>query len=184
MSVLSLRHPAAKRPVRRWRAFTILVLVAALFGVNGPAGSDVTAVISAQAIRQDARTQYDLQADERIGGHTLERHVGKTDGELMDRLRREPRISAASTYPDAETAMRVVGAVIRQSRERIDIWARRTGSRPNLALNYRSDGTPVGRSLARGARVSTVATGALVVLRWHERQRRWYVLTSYPEARR
>lgn len=175
---LTTEHPA-----RRWRAIEILVLIAALLGINGYAGGSL-AVASAQAVRADATALYDLQADERIGGHTLERHVGKTDEELVDRLRREPRISAASTYPDAETAMRVVDAVIRQSRDRIDTWARRTGARPNLALNYQSEGRPVGRSLARGARVSTAATRALVVLRWHERLRRWYVLTSYPEARR
>lgn len=184
MFVPSLRRPTSDRPARRWRAVKILVLIAALFGVNGQAGPAAMAVVSAQAVRQDTTTLYDLQADEHLGGHTLERHVGKTDEELIDRLRREPRISAASTYSDAETAMRVVAAVIRQSRDRIDAWARRTGVRPNLALNYQSDGTPIGRSIARGARVSTIATRALVVLRWHERQRRWYVLTSYPEARR
>ncbi len=184
MSLLSLRRPPPERHVGRWRAVKILVLVAALFGGTGQAGPAATAVLAAQAVRQDSTALYDLQADERLGGHTLERHVGKSDEELIDRLRREPRISAASTYADAETAMRVVGAVIRQSRDRIDAWVRRAGVRPNLALNYQSDGKPLGRSIARGARISTVATRALVVLRWHDRQRRWYVLTSYPEARR
>lgn len=182
-SLPGLCQSSTERPARRWRAVELLVLIAALLGVSGPTGGAL-AVVSAQAVRTDATALYDLQADERIGGHTLARHVGKTDEELVDRLRREPRISAASTYPDAETAMTVVGAVIRQSRDRIDTWARRTGPRPNLALNFQSGGKPVGRSLARGARVSTTATRALVVLRWHERLRRWYVLTSYPEARR
>jgi hypothetical protein len=44
-------------------------------------------------------TRRDLRADEALGGHTLARHVGKTDAELAARLKREPQISAASTTP-------------------------------------------------------------------------------------
>jgi hypothetical protein len=175
---------SAERGPRRWRALEIVVLIAALFGISGLDRVAPSASASSQAARQAIAPSYDLQADERIGGHTIARHVGKSDQELSDRLQREPRISAASTYPDLETARRVVAAAIEQSRDRVDLWARRSGMRPNLTLNYQSSGRPIGRSLSRGARVSAVATRALVVLRWHERQRRWYVLTSYPEARR
>jgi hypothetical protein len=127
----------------------------------------------------------DLRADERLGGHTLERHVGKTDAELAARLQRERQISAASTYTDADTAERIVGATLAQSRSRIDAWQRRPGVRPNLVLNYaQATGPPIGRSLQRGARAGVPSQQALVVLRWDERADRWIVLTSYPEARR
>lgn len=117
---------------------------------------------------------YDLQADEQLGGHTLARHVGKSDADLLDRLRRERRISAASTYPDLDTARRVVAAAVSESRGRIDTWARRAGSRPNLVLHYaQADRQSIGQSMARGARVSAICTRALVVLRWHERRGRW-----------
>ena len=46
-----------------------------------------------------------LSDDEARGGHTLARHVGKSDGELRARLERE-RIAAASTYTDLGTARR------------------------------------------------------------------------------
>lgn len=128
---------------------------------------------------------YDLEADEALGGHTLERHVGKSDRELADRLRREPQISAASTYTDRVTAERVVGAAVRQSDARIRTWAGRGGGgRPNLVLNYSEPGgRAIGRSLSRRARTSIDASRALVVLRWLPREQRWIVLTSYPEAR-
>ena len=44
--------------------------------------------VSAQAPRRD------LAADERCGGHTIDRHVGRTNKQLADRLRQEPQISA------------------------------------------------------------------------------------------
>ena len=39
----------------------------------------------------------DLVADEAKGGHTLARHVERTDAQLRERLERERNISAAST---------------------------------------------------------------------------------------
>jgi len=128
--------------------------------------------------------RYDLAAAERLGGHTLARHVGKSDAQLRDRLRREPGISAASTYPDRETAERVVAAAIARSIRRIDGWSSRTGQRPNLALDYRGEAADViGRTLRRGETAPRPCIDAVVVLRWH-RDGYYYVLTSYPERRR
>ncbi len=117
-----------------------------------------------------------------MGGHTLERHVGKTDAELRDRLRREPQISTASTYTDREMAERTVGAAMAASHNTLMDWLRRTGRRPNLVLRYDAHGQILGRSLSRGRRVSAPCDRALVVLRWDERVERYYVLTSYPEV--
>jgi hypothetical protein len=135
--------------------------------------------------RQDASIPVrDLSGDESLGGHTLARHVGKTDAELARRLRREPQISSASTYTDRLTAERAVGAALAFSDAKVTAWQHRRGRRPNLVLHYvdRSRQT-LGRSLARGQQASVPCTRVLVVLRWNERDDRFYVLTSYPEAR-
>lgn len=127
----------------------------------------------------------DLAADEAMGGHTLARHVGRTDAQLADRLRREPHISAASTYTDRGTAERAVGAALVAGARQLSAWEGRSGRRPNLVLHYTERGKqPLGRSLPRGARSPVPAFRALVVLRWDERAGRFYVLTSYPEADR
>jgi hypothetical protein len=127
---------------------------------------------------------YDLAADEKRGGHTLARHVGKSDAELIERLKRERGISAASTYADRVTAERIVAATLTQQRSRVDAWLNRQGNRPNLALNYRGRAAdPIGRSVRRGATRAMPCVDAVVVLRW-DRARSFYVLTSYPEARR
>jgi hypothetical protein len=125
----------------------------------------------------------DLSGDEARGGHTLSRHVGKSDAELRERLRREPQISAASTYTDRQAAERTVGAALASGSRAFDRWRARNGSRPNFVLRYTADGT-IGRSLARGQSSSTSCTHAVVVLRWDERAGAFYVLTSYPEENR
>ena len=126
---------------------------------------------------------YDLARDEARGGHTLARHVGRSDEDLRDRLRRE-HVSAASTYTDRVTAERVVAAALAGNRVRVDAWLGRDGGRPNLVLDYRGEGgAPIGRSLRRGERRAVPCTDALVVLRW-DGGRAFYVLTTYPEASR
>lgn len=179
------RAVGALRATRRMLVLACVGLLSAIVFAHEPVFAFVAPATEA-AVVQAVLAGYDLAADEALGGHTLERHVGKTDRELADRLRREPQISAASTYTDRATAERVVGAAIRQSDARIRAWAGRGGgARPNLVLNYATPGNAViGRSLSRRARTSVDASRALVVLRWLPREQRWIVLTSYPEARR
>jgi len=128
---------------------------------------------------------HDLTVDERLGGHTLQRHVGRTDAQLAERLRRERSIAAASTYTDRETASIVVAEALAESKAKVDAWLARSGPRPNLIVRYRHmNGPPIGRTLERGARETEPCHSALVVLRWDERERESYVLTSYPESDR
>jgi CDI toxin RNase A-like protein len=123
----------------------------------------------------------DLSADEAQGGHTLSKHVGKSDEDLRQRLTREHNISAASTYTDRDTAQKVVGTVLDQQREKIQRWLERSGEHSNLALDYRGE-HPIGRTLRRGSSSAQPCSQALVVLRYAGGGQ-YYVLTSYPECR-
>ena len=125
----------------------------------------------------------DLAEDEAMGGHTLARHVGKTDDELRERLRREPDISSASSYTDQATAQAVVGVALSSAGRSFDAWLNRSGRRPNFVLHFTA-GHPIGRSVGRRAKEPASCEDALVVVRWDDRRNRFYVLTSYPEARR
>ena len=124
----------------------------------------------------------DLERDERRGGHTIARHVGRTDAQLRARLARES-IAAASTYPDLVTAEQTVARALAANERRVLRWLDQRGSRPNLAIHYRArDGLPTGRLLRRGADAPDEVAGAVVVLRWRDGDH--YVLTSYPEEPR
>jgi hypothetical protein len=124
----------------------------------------------------------DLRRDESRGGHTIARHVGRTDAQLRARLARES-ISAASTYADLDAAERVVARALAANARRVQGWIDQRGPRSNLAIRYRArDGIPTGRAMRRGKEASTEVTGAVVVLRWRDDSH--YVLTSYPEASR
>jgi hypothetical protein len=134
--------------------------------------------------RESARpsaNRYDLSRDEDRGGHTLARHVARTDDQLRERLEHERNISAASTWTDRETAETVVAEALTAERGRIDNWLRRGYPRANLALHYNA-GRVIGRSLRRGETQTVDCTSAVIVLR-ADSPDGFYVLTTYPEAR-
>lgn len=73
-----------------------------------------------------------LQQQENAGGHTIARHVGRTDAQLVQRLHQNPNIAAASTYTDLPTAeafieagLTVQGAVLNQWAVNAQVGARR-----------------------------------------------------------
>ena len=124
--------------------------------------------------------RYDLGRDEERGGHTLAKHVGRTDAELQERLDEERNISAASTWTDRETAETTIAEAMRAERGRIEAWTRRGTRRSNLALHYDA-GRVVGRSLRRGYDQAVDCTSCVIVLR-ADGSDGFYVLTAYPEA--
>jgi hypothetical protein len=176
-----------------WRRAVVSLMAAALCGC-GPSGAATpihqdAAPIAAPPVIEAPRpepapdTSHDLSADEAMGGHTLQRHVGKSDAELLARLEREPQISSASTYTDRRTAEAVVGAALHADNRAFAAWRARSGRRPNFALRYRADRV-IGRTIARGRSASVPCERAVIVLRWDDRRERSYVLTSYPEDSR
>ena len=176
----------------------VSVILVFAFGIYGcqrqdsaPAGPVGTSPASRRAGTQAPSTpeqhgpMRDLSMDESMGGHTLARHVGKTDAELRDRLRRESQISSASTYTDRATAEQAVGVTLTFASDTLGAWQSRSGRRPNLVLHSIDHAKqPLGRSLSRGQRTPVPCNRVLVVLKWDERANRFYVLTSYPEAER
>jgi hypothetical protein len=133
-----------------------------------------------EATRPDANQSYDLSADEDRGGHTLRKHVGRSDDELRARLSRERNISAASTWTDRSAAEETVAQALRAEHPKIESWEDRGDRRANLALHYNA-GRVIGRTLLRDADQSVPSTHAVIVLEADGPG--FYVLTAYPEDR-
>jgi hypothetical protein len=124
--------------------------------------------------------RYDLARDEARGGHTLERHVGKSDAELQRRLDSES-ISTDSTYTDRAAAEMAVAAAVAENKSKISRWLHRPGGHSNLVLDYDSNSSPLGRSMRRDDAQSFPCSHAVAVLKWLSPDD-YYVLTSYPDC--
>ena len=175
------------RKGRGRRGLLVCGLLAAGFTVFGCGTSqrpDFAPREEPSQLRQESRTaviRRDLSRDEQRGGHTLERHVARTDEQLRERLERERNISAASTWTDRETAETVVAEALAAERGRVENWMGRGYPRANLALHYNA-GRVIGRTLRRGDSATVNCTSEVIVLR-ADGPDDFYVLTAYPEAR-
>jgi toxin YxiD len=125
--------------------------------------------------------RYDLSKDEGRG-HTLEKHVGRSDEELRERLERERNISAASTWTDRQAAEETIGEALQKDHDRVIQWEERGERRANLALHFDA-GRTIGRSMHHGETTSEPCTAAVIVLK-ADGPDGFYVLTAYPEDRR
>src|SRR3982750_1152674 len=113
--------------MRRVRGIILIVLL-----VAGAIACRNQPQAGAEQPKKRAAPTRDLSIDEGRGGHTLGRHVGRTDEQLRERLQHERNISAASTYTDRETAERAVTAAIESSQGKLQRWFGRGRRRPNL----------------------------------------------------
>jgi hypothetical protein len=177
--------------MKRW--ITAIYFLGLLFSLSGcgaspdsglseiPRGEIPSAAKSVPNDLPDA-TRYDLARDEARGGHTLDKHVGRSDSELRERLDRERNISAASTWTNREVAEETVSQALRAERDKISRWEERGYRRPNLALHFDA-GRVIGRSMRHGDESSSPSTQAIIVLK-ADGPNSFYVLTSYPEDRR
>ena len=169
------------RRVHKYARFALLAVLVVVAGCSKsgepPRDSRPT---SGEIAPPQAAERYDLARDENRGGHTLSRHVGRTDAELRERLAREPNISAASTWTDRDSAEITIAEALRAERGRIDSWLRRGTPRANLALHYNA-GRVIGRSLRRDDNHPVDCTRAVIVLR-PDGLNGFHVLTAYPEA--
>jgi len=175
------------RPSRWIQGVLYAALLALLCGCGQATAPDATkrqetpAASEAKRPAASSAERYDLERDEERGGHTLKKHIGRTDRQLEERLDHERNISAASTWTDLHAAEATVAAALRAECGRLQNWMRRGYPRANLALHYDA-GHAIGRSLRRGDTQAVECTAAVIVLR-ADGPDSFYVLTTYPEAR-
>ena len=70
-----------------------------------------------------------LDFHEAAGGHTLERHVGKTEAQLAQRLAKEKRISGASSFSYRSVAEAAIAEAMDTKKSAIDSWMKKGGNR-------------------------------------------------------
>lgn len=100
------------------------------------------------------------------GGHTLVKHVGKTEDFLRNRLASEPHIDAASTFFNRELAEESLSAVLLDNEKKIATWL--STPRKELILAGRA-AEPIGFMTFRESSTVHEASGIRLVLRQSSR---------------
>lgn len=123
-------------------------------------------------------------APQHEAGHTIERHVGRTNQQLLDRANPPSGggPSAASSFDILADAERFIAGAIAADPDAVDEYLAGEGE-GNLRLRHCFPDEVTGRTVARGSQQVTPASCVLVVLRRDDaRDPGYIVLTAYPVA--
>ena len=121
-----------------------------------------------------------LQAHEDAGGHLIERHVGKSEQWLVDRVSNS-NISAASSFRDLPEAEYFVSETIAEHQGAIDAWL--DGKGGNRLVVDSSFDASTGISVARGETSAEDVFSVRLVLERSDRLDIGYrIITGYPSA--
>ncbi|WP_242110026.1 RNase A-like domain-containing protein [Luteimonas aquatica] len=137
----------------------------------GPIGTDPPAPV-------DQVPGGGLEAHEQAGSHLIERHVGKSEQDLVERLQRE-NISASSSFRDLPSAEHFIAATIAENQGKIDAWVDGKGGN-RLVLDGHFDAS-TGISVKRGESEATDVYSVKLVLERSDKLGIGYrIVTGYP----
>ncbi len=134
----------------------------------------------AQQIEASAKAQGWLENHEKIGGHTIERHVARPESYLKSRVKRD--INEASSFINEAVAEQVISQALYQNRKKISDWVSDKQSGDRLVFEVKTK-VPTGYGIRKGEHKVSNRYGARVVLQYSKSKGR-FILTAYPHKRK
>ena len=117
----------------------------------------------------------------KIGGHTLKKHVAKTDEELLARLAQTPGLKTVTSFESVQQAEKFISRALRSHRLKIIRWANIGTGKKDLVIIWDA-GTKVGYGFRQGSKIKSPVNHVKIVLKLQEyRGKPYYIVTAYPE---
>ena len=114
------------------------------------------------------------------GGHTILKHVGRTDDQLRVRLKVESKRDAVSSFTNLRAAEWAISEVMRANSAQIEAWAK--ASSPNKLFIGKDVGRHVGRVLTRETgRITDARKVTAIIKRETYNGMPYYILTAFIE---
>ncbi|NFT93942.1 hypothetical protein FDF86_16570 [Clostridium botulinum] len=117
-----------------------------------------------------------------MGGHLLEKHVGKSEQELLERLKNQPKISGSSSFSDKNIAEDVCYKILSDKNNKIKIneWLSDSKKGNKLVLDYKGiEEELIGIGVKKGEISAKDMYNGMVVLK-KDGKGGYYILTGYP----
>ncbi|MEY4583117.1 MAG: hypothetical protein RL701_7820 [Pseudomonadota bacterium] len=124
--------------------------------------------------------EHEAQAGSKLGGHTIAKHVGRTETQLRARLAAEPRVQVASTFANIRDAEEAISKVLRLESAAVKAWAQ--AATPASALRLTRDvGVQVGTGVVRATgQLSRLQKVRVVLVYKSYNGMPYYILTAFP----
>lgn len=118
-------------------------------------------------------------------GHTIARHVAKTDAYLIERLQKNARLNTVSTFSDLAGAQASVNAVLNVEREAVALWWQGELARQAFFARVPTHGRYMTRAMFEQSGERTVSLPvpdqAIVRVVLARQGDGFYVLTAFPQ---
>ena len=122
-----------------------------------------------------------VQSHEDLGGHTGERHIGKSENWLKNRLRNEPETENASSFYNDNVANRTQGEFVQGFREDLKAWLETKEGRFVREITMKEPIGIVVRRNKKGEPLAAVQTNkARMILVRDNSSQGWHIRTSFP----
>lgn len=125
----------------------------------------------------NANGRRNVELQEQVGGHTIERHIGKSESWLRNRIQSEG-LENASSFRNEQIANRAQGRFVNRFQNEMNNWLKGSQNKP-LVREFDMN-EPVGIVVERGQSGHTVTSKVTVVLVKDGSPQGWHFLTSYP----
>ncbi|NIF03380.1 hypothetical protein F3J38_25590 [Pantoea sp. Acro-805] len=128
--------------------------------------------------------EHEAMAGRAGGGHTIERHIGKTLEELQARLSRRAALTETSSFRSTREAEQLISKVLSDNRNQIEMWVKHLPPGMNAKMELeRVFAHQTGILVIRGSTKVTACFKVRIVIRfqqWHGKP--YFVLTAFPKA--
>jgi len=150
--------------------------IAVPFGLSGMVGAVRASSIQMGRINL---AMHEAKPGATIGGHTLLKHIGKTEAQLRTRLAAEPGRMIVSSFHSLQAAEWAISKVMRANAPSVKVWASSSNRGSKLTLTDQV-GRTVGHGVVRGG-VGVINLSKVKIVLKHETYNGmpYYVLTAY-----
>lgn len=123
---------------------------------------------------------HEAAAGSRVGGHTIARHVARTEAQMRTRLATMSGAGArVSSFKDLATAERAISEAVRANRAAIEAWARGGGA-VRQAFDHRV-GRVIGQGVSKASSsLDDLSSVRVVFKRELYNGKPYYILTAFP----
>ena len=145
--------------------------------VRVPVEAEKANVLESRSSKVGENGRRDVNIQEQSGGHTIERHVGKSESWLRNRIENE-NIDFASSFRNEQIANRAQGRFVNRFRNEVNDWLK--SKNPENFVKQFDMNEPVGIIVENGKSGHTVTSRVTVVLAKDNSPQGWHFVTSYP----
>lgn len=116
--------------------------------------------------------------DKEFNGHTIHKHVSKTEQDLIKRLREVETLKAASSFPDIECANKAIKLTLRRNAQKVQHWLHNRGDKKSIRIHATLD-FQTGIVVYKYKELA-IKTQSLVVVLARTGENGFFVLTAFP----